>query len=225
MDIAGRPLPVSAGKPTRKTQKGSIERPRVSQKQTYTRILTACDSCRTSKTRCDAARPECGKCVKRGRTCIYSETDPSTMCVTTRICLDTYLPWHDPSRFEAWGTKILTAIENQGRVLENIAQSTRYSGVQEHTPRAARPSSDEDDGDDDDDLETLSRKDVSWTPITGSDKVLDWGVFPPEKPVSTLPVSAYRSKPNPFSHGKLLHHVVFEYTRVANRDMKQSKKQ
>lgn len=48
----------------------------------------------------------------------------------------------------------------------------------------------------------MSRKDVSWTPITGSDKILAWAVFPLEKPVTTLPMSAYKSKPNPFSHGR-----------------------
>ncbi|CAP92980.1 Pc16g03100 [Penicillium rubens Wisconsin 54-1255] len=30
-----------------------------------TRVLTACDACRLSKTRCDSARPVCAKCVQR----------------------------------------------------------------------------------------------------------------------------------------------------------------
>ncbi|KIX04789.1 uncharacterized protein Z518_05660 [Rhinocladiella mackenziei CBS 650.93] len=45
----------------------------------------------------------------------------------------------------------------------------------------------------------MSRKDIPWNPITGSDMILRWSVFPREKPVSTFPVSAYAEKPNPFA--------------------------
>ena len=54
----------------------------------------------------------------------------------------------------------------------------------------------------DDDLELLSRRDVHWTPITGSDMILRWSVFPPDKPASTFPASAYTQKPNPYSLGE-----------------------
>lgn len=54
----------------------------------------------------------------------------------------------------------------------------------------------------DDDPETMSRKDVRWTPITGSDKILQWAVFPREKPVQTLPESAFVAKPNHWALGK-----------------------
>ena len=54
----------------------------------------------------------------------------------------------------------------------------------------------------DDDLETLSRRDVTWTPITGSDMILSWAVFPRDKPASTFPASAYSQKPNPYAFGK-----------------------
>lgn len=47
----------------------------------HTRTMAACDACRVSKTRCDAARPVCAKCQKRGRTCVYPDKDPSTMLV------------------------------------------------------------------------------------------------------------------------------------------------
>lgn len=50
----------------------------------HTRTMAACDACRVSKTRCDAARPVCAKCQKRGRTCVYPDKDPSTMSDTPR---------------------------------------------------------------------------------------------------------------------------------------------
>lgn len=56
----------------------------------------------------------------------------------------------------------------------------------------------------DDDLETLSRRDVTWTPITGSDMILSWSVFPRDKPASTFPASAYAQKPNPYAFGEFL---------------------
>ena len=113
---------------------------------------------------------------------------------------------HVPFRFEVWGTKILSAIESQGRLLSDIAQTTR-EGVfhhhqqqqqqqQQHSPRPSHSSVLEQD-----DPETMSRKDVPWTPITGSDKILDWAVFPADKPVRTLPASVYRVKPNPYAFG------------------------
>jgi hemolysin activation/secretion protein len=106
----------------------------------------------------------------------------------------------------------LSAIENQGRLLSDIAQSTRenYQQVQLHqqqlqqqqqqqhqqqTPQSHSPALDHDDPD------TMSRKDVPWTPITGADKILDWAVFPPDKPVRTLPASVYAAKPNPYALG------------------------
>lgn len=51
----------------------------------------------------------------------------------------------------------------------------------------------------DNDPEAVSRKDASWTPIASSDKILDWGVFPREKPTVSFPASAYEPKPNLFS--------------------------
>jgi Fungal Zn(2)-Cys(6) binuclear cluster domain len=48
----------------------------------HTRTMAACDACRVSKTRCDAARPVCAKCLKRGRNCVYPDRDPTSMYVT-----------------------------------------------------------------------------------------------------------------------------------------------
>lgn len=55
---------------------------------------------------------------------------------------------------------------------------------------------------DGDNLETLSRKDTPWTPITGSDMILKWSVFPQEKPVGTFPSSEYAEKAKPSNLGR-----------------------
>lgn len=102
--------------------------------------------------------------------------------------------------FEVWGTKILSAIEDQGLLLSDLARRTsRDVSQQQHSsplPTHHSPAIE------DDDPETLSRKDVAWTPITGPDKILDWSVFPPEKPTRTLPDSAFIAKPNPYALGE-----------------------
>lgn len=56
--------------------------------QTHTRTQAACEACRISKTRCDATRPVCAKCAKRGRTCVYPGSDPFSMCVTIEARCD-----------------------------------------------------------------------------------------------------------------------------------------
>lgn len=50
-----------------------------------TRVLTACDACRLSKTRCDSARPVCAKCVQRGVSCEYPETDAISVSVPIEL--------------------------------------------------------------------------------------------------------------------------------------------
>lgn len=98
---------------------------------------------------------------------------------------------HTTLRFEVWATKILAAIDNQGRVLSDLAQSTKDGLRQQPSPHPSQFSATEDD-----DLETMSRKDISWTSITGSDMILSWAVFPAEKPVDTFPAAAYVEKPH-----------------------------
>lgn len=34
-------------------------------------VPRSCNACRTAKTRCDAARPACGRCTQSGRPCVY----------------------------------------------------------------------------------------------------------------------------------------------------------
>ncbi|RFU76503.1 tpa, zn2cys6 transcription factor [Trichoderma arundinaceum] len=98
--------------------------------------------------------------------------------------------------FENWGKKILTAVEEQGRLLSSLAEAGK-NGLQQRPDQFPRPS--DMDGDN---LETMSRKDTPWTPITGSDMILSWSVFPQEKPVSTFPSSEYAEKPKPSNLGK-----------------------
>lgn len=97
------------------------------------------------------------------------------------VCAD-----HPSTRFEVWATKILAAIDNQGRVLSDLAQSSKDGLRQQPSPHPSQFSVIEED-----DLETMSRKDIPWTPITGSDMILRWSVFPTEKPVDTFPAAAY----------------------------------
>lgn len=56
-----------------------LKRKRTKEPSTHTRILAACDACRSSKTRCDSARPTCVKCRERGLACTYPERDPFSM--------------------------------------------------------------------------------------------------------------------------------------------------
>ncbi|KAJ5817486.1 Glycoside hydrolase superfamily [Penicillium robsamsonii] len=134
-----------------------------------TRVLTACDACRLSKTRCDSARPVCAKCIQRGVACEYPETD---------ALLDT------------WGAKILDAVERQERLL---AESLSVSRAPPLFSQQASPSPV-----DEVDPESISRNDALKTPITGSDMILSWPIFPQEKPVSTFPMTAYSEKPDRF---------------------------
>ncbi|KAL6822573.1 hypothetical protein J3E69DRAFT_337485 [Trichoderma sp. SZMC 28015] len=133
------------------------------------RTTTACEACRLRKTRCDSARPACSKCVKRNIICEYPDTDPLAT-------LDT------------WGSKILGAIERQERILtENlITQRGRIN-----SPRR-------DSSFGEDDLEAMSRNDSLNTPITGADMILNWPIFPKEKPFRTFPPSSYSEKPDRF---------------------------
>ncbi|UKZ74653.1 hypothetical protein TrVFT333_002323 [Trichoderma virens FT-333] len=155
----------------------SKKRKRPKDVPSHTRILAACDACRVSKTRCDSARPTCAKCAERGLGCNYPDKDPFSI-------------------FETWGKKILTAVEEQGRLLSSLSEAGR-NGLQPRPDQLARLL--DMDGDN---LETMSRKDTPWTPITGSDMILGWSVFPQERPVSTFPSSEYAEKPKPSDLGR-----------------------
>ncbi|KAJ5882605.1 uncharacterized protein N7529_001277 [Penicillium soppii] len=136
-----------------------------------TRVLTACDACRLSKTRCDSARPVCSKCIQRGVTCEYPETDAISV-------LDT------------WGARILEAVERQERLLADSLSLNRAPPLFSQQPSPSPV--------DEVDPESISRNDAPKTPITGSDMILSWPIFPKEKPVSTFPMTAYSEKPDRF---------------------------
>ncbi|KAH7322572.1 hypothetical protein B0I35DRAFT_184175 [Stachybotrys elegans] len=153
-----------------KKRKSSADHP------SHSRTMAACDACRVSKTRCDSARPSCGKCAKRGKPCVYPDKDPSTI-------------------FESWGARILTAIEEQSRQLTDLTRLAREGQSQ---TKQSSPAYDEDD------LENMSRKDVPRTPITSGEMVLNWAVFPPTKPFNTFPPSAFTAKPNENAQDEIL---------------------
>ncbi|KAJ5454186.1 Glycoside hydrolasesuperfamily [Penicillium daleae] len=137
----------------------------------HTRVLTACDACRLSKTRCDSARPVCAKCIQRGVACEYPDTDAISV-------------------LQSWGARILNAVERQERLLSESLSSKRAPSLfsQQASPSPV----------DEVDPESISRNDAPKTPITGSDMILSWPIFPKEKPVSTFPMEAYSEKPDRF---------------------------
>lgn len=55
------------------------------------RAVTACQSCRLRKTKCDNVRPACGFCSKNGAQCIYP--GPETSDYSTSVFLDSYQKW------------------------------------------------------------------------------------------------------------------------------------
>ncbi|KAL2870934.1 uncharacterized protein BJX67DRAFT_210929 [Aspergillus lucknowensis] len=146
--------------------------PALPKSRKHTRVLTACDACRLSKTRCDSARPVCAKCVKRGVACVYPESDPLSI-------------------LEAWGSKILDAVERQERLLAESLGASPPSHVPQHQQLFNRclPAQDP---------ELISRNDALKTPITGSDMILGWPIFPQERPVSTFPPAAFEEKSDRF---------------------------
>lgn len=62
-----------------------MDAPSTARPRKHTRVLTACDACRLSKTRCDSARPVCAKCIQRGVACEYPETDAISVSVPIEL--------------------------------------------------------------------------------------------------------------------------------------------
>ncbi|KAK1145189.1 hypothetical protein N8T08_004622 [Aspergillus melleus] len=143
----------------------------------HTRVLTACDACRLSKTRCDSARPVCAKCIKRGVPCEYPDKDPLSI-------------------LETWGSRILEAVERQETLLaETLAVNRDNIPIPQPQIDSTLPPAEEEDP------ESISRNDALKTPITGSDMILAWPIFPEKKPVTTFPASAFSEKPDRFQPG------------------------
>ncbi|KAI9376197.1 hypothetical protein BJX61DRAFT_531032 [Aspergillus egyptiacus] len=104
------------------------------------------------------------------------------------------------TELEAWGSKILDAVERQERLLsESLGAGSPSSSQLRPTlqqphlyhqqPLAPIETQDP---------ELISRNDTLKTPITGSDMILSWPIFPQERPVSTFPPSAFEEKPDRF---------------------------
>lgn len=106
---------------------------------------------------------------------------------------------------ETWGTKILDAVERQERILTESLSLNRGHPLfsQQASPSPV----------DEVDTESISRNDAPTTPITGSDMILNWPIFPKDKPVSTFPMVAYSEKPDAFQTG-----IVFEIPRGSESD-------
>ncbi|EED17953.1 conserved hypothetical protein [Talaromyces stipitatus ATCC 10500] len=158
--------------PTSKKRKLSRSGSSVEATRKHTRVLAACDECRISKTRCDSVRPVCAKCLKKRVPCVYPDKDPFSI-------------------FESWGERILDAVERQQKVLSEV--------LAEKSDRRRAPFTNEilelhTSFDEEVDLERISRNDTPKTPITGSDMILRWPIFPRNKPVDTFPAYAYAEK-------------------------------
>ncbi|KAJ5962536.1 hypothetical protein N7501_007477 [Penicillium viridicatum] len=91
---------------------------------------------------------------------------------------------------DTWGAKILDAVERQERLLSESLYLNR--GAPLFSQQASSSPVDEVDP------ESISRNDALKTPITGSDMILSWPIFPKEKSVSTFPMAAYSEKPDRF---------------------------
>ncbi|KXG46867.1 Glycoside hydrolase, superfamily [Penicillium griseofulvum] len=91
---------------------------------------------------------------------------------------------------DTWGAKILDAVERQERLLSESLSLNRSPPLfsQQASPSPV----------DEVDSESISRNDAPKTPITGSDMILSWPIFPKEKPASTFPMAAYSEKPDRF---------------------------
>ncbi|CAI7622330.1 unnamed protein product [Penicillium pancosmium] len=148
-----------------------MEASSTAQPRKHTRVLNACNACRLSKTRCDSARPVCAKCIQRGVACEYPQTDPISV-------------------LETWGARILDAVERQERLLSQTLSLNQGPPLfsQQASPSPV----------DEIDPESISRNDAPKTPITGSDMILSWPIFPEKKPASTFPMTAYSEKPDRF---------------------------
>ncbi|KAL4787305.1 glycosyl hydrolase family 3 N terminal domain-containing protein [Aspergillus varians] len=104
--------------------------------------------------------------------------------------------------YEAWGSKILDSVERQERLLTDTLEAAtgRPSTLSFQQPqRPEQPFAGLFQSPvEPQDTELISRNDTLKTPITGSDMILSWPIFPQEKPVPTFPPAAFEEKPDRF---------------------------
>ncbi|KAL4810909.1 glycosyl hydrolase family 3 N terminal domain-containing protein [Aspergillus unguis] len=105
---------------------------------------------------------------------------------------------------EAWGSRILESVERQERLLSE----TLAAGSPAHVPLQQQQQQQQQHQQhfstffqspiEPQDTELISRNDTLKTPITGSDMILSWPIFPQERPVPTFPPTAFEEKADCF---------------------------
>ncbi|KAH0610253.1 uncharacterized protein H6S33_011780 [Morchella sextelata] len=165
------------------------------------RAPTACDSCRSRKTKCDNVKPACGSCVRTGIECYYSGLEEKEL-----------------SLYESTSLRILEGIERLEKLMKNppahqpphppaprsIVPSPLLSTATAHSTPAHVV--------DREDQVIIDEFTSSTTPtVAGSgllpatelrvpsrlDSVLAWSVFPRDHPQLTIPASTHTAIPPP----------------------------
>lgn len=91
------------------------------------RAVTACDTCRLKKTKCDNVRPQCGSCIRNGnRNCQYSTDDQL----------------NDYSSYDPASLNILTKLDVILKDLNQIKASASVCGYNNDTEKVAASTSD-----------------------------------------------------------------------------------
>ncbi|KAI3579888.1 glycosyl hydrolase family 3 N terminal domain-containing protein [Fusarium oxysporum f. sp. albedinis] len=120
------------------------------------RGVTACQKCRTRKTRCDNRRPTCGFCLKRHLTCVYpADEDPGSVT----------------------GAEILQAIHHLTKIVENqhSPQQSPAQTVESLSSSVRQPTLDN----------WAVPQNVTIRP-QGVESILSWKIFAADRPASCL---------------------------------------
>ncbi|KAL4911036.1 hypothetical protein BDW74DRAFT_184573 [Aspergillus multicolor] len=99
---------------------------------------------------------------------------------------------------QEWGSKILDSVERQERFLVETLGAGSPSNVSHHVQQQQPFANFLQSPIEPQDTELISRNDTLKTPITGSDMILSWPIFPQERPVSTFPPAAFEEKSDRF---------------------------
>ncbi|KAF4342399.1 vegetative cell wall gp1 [Fusarium beomiforme] len=117
----------SSSYPTKDQGRGN-KRPRTAAMYNRKRAVTACQSCRLRKTKCDNVRPACGFCSRNGAQCVYpgsgtdsdySSYDPASLTILDRLN-------HVVSLLESRPSAVLV---NDGTSPQLVEERDRLSGV------------------------------------------------------------------------------------------------
>ncbi|KAL4734992.1 glycosyl hydrolase family 3 N terminal domain-containing protein [Aspergillus similis] len=101
--------------------------------------------------------------------------------------------------YEEWGSKILESVERQEHLLaETLGAASPPNNLPLQVQQPQSFSNFFQSSVEPQDTELISRNDTLRTPITGSDMILSWPIFPQDRPVSTFPPAAFEEKPDRF---------------------------